>query len=139
MRALRAVGVGAALLLVPGCLVTGCDLAVTGPSLVLRLASPDKSDDDTAAPIRQFAEEVDRRSGGTIRVDPIWDVAPTGTHDWDQVTAATVVDGTYELGLVPSRAFDVLGVDSLRALNTPFLVTSQAATRAVLASDLPRS
>ena len=37
---------------------------------------------------------------------------------------------------MPGRAFDVLGVDSLRALNTPFLITSQAALQAVLDSDL---
>jgi hypothetical protein len=46
------------------------------------------------------------------------------------------MDGTYELGLVPSRGFDVLGVETLRALNTPFLITSQAALETVLDSEL---
>src|SRR6478672_13657322 len=106
MRAARSFGVVAALLLAAIPVVTGCAASVAGPSLVLRLASPDKADEDTAAPIRHFAAEVARRSGGTIRVEPVWDVAPPGVRDWDQVTARTVADGSYELGLVPSRAFD---------------------------------
>ncbi len=135
MRARRAAGVAAALLLVP-LTTSACGTAVAGPSLVLRLASPDKATDDTAAPIVHFADQVDRRSGGTIRVEPVWDVTPPGVPDWDQTTARTVMDGTFELALVPTRAFDDLGVDSLRALNAPFLVTSQAAEKAVLDSNL---
>ena len=117
-------------------LFPGCSSQVSGPVLVLHLASPDKSTDDTAAPIEHFADEVDRRSGGTIRIEPVWDVTPEGVMDWDQVTARTVMDGTYELGLVPSRGFDVLGVKTLRALNTPFLITSQAALETVLDGEL---
>jgi TRAP-type C4-dicarboxylate transport system substrate-binding protein len=134
MRVGRAVAAVAALLALPTLTATGCAQQVTGPSLVLRLASPDKDTDDTAAPIKHFAAEVDRRSGGAIRIEPVWDVA-TG-RDWDRVTVRSVLDGTNDLGFVPSRVFDELGVDSLRALNTPFLVTSLAAERAVLGSDL---
>ena len=77
-----------------------------------------------------------RRSGGSIRIDPVWDVTPDGAHNWDQTVARGVADGTWDMGLVPGRAWDVLGVDSLRALNTPFLITSEAALQAVLDSDL---
>jgi TRAP-type C4-dicarboxylate transport system substrate-binding protein len=134
MWAVRAVAVVAALLALPMLTTTGCAQQVMGPTLVLRLASPDKATDDTAAPIKHFAAEVDRRSGGAMRIEPVWDVA-TG-RDWDRVTARSVLDGTNDLGFIPSRVFDQLGVDSLRALNTPFLVTSLAAERAVLESDL---
>lgn len=139
MSARRAVGAGLALLVLPLVLLTGCGQAVSGPSLVLRLASPDKADDDTAAPIRHFVQEVDQRSGGTIRIEPVWDVAPPGVRAWDLVTAATVQSGRYELAFVPSRAFDELGVDSLRALSAPFLLTSEAATEAVLDDDTLRA
>ena len=50
--------------------------------------------------------------------------------------ARFVADGEHDLGVVPTRAWDVLGVTSLRALNTPFLVSSDAGMRAVIASDL---
>ena len=116
--------------------VTGCARQIAGPSLVLRLATPDRQVDATGPQVVHFAQEVARRSGGTIRIDPVWDVTPDGAHDWDQTVARGVADGTWDMGLVPGRAWDVLGVDSLRALNTPFLITSQAGLQAVLDSDL---
>lgn len=116
--------------------VTGCAREVAGPVLVLRLATPDRQTDPTAPAVQHFAEEVAQRSEGTIRVDPVWDVTPDGKQGWDQTVAEGVAHGSWEMGLVPGRAWDLLGVDSLRALNTPFLITNQAALRAVLDSDL---
>ena len=127
---------GALLIALVAAGLNGCTRQVTGPSLVLRLATPDRRTDATGPQVAHFAEEVSRRSGGSIRIDPVWDVTPDGAHDWDQTVARGVADGTWEMGLVPGRAWDVLGVDSLRALNTPFLITSQAALRSVLDSDL---
>ena len=85
-----------------------------------------------------LAQEVARRSSGTIRVDVDWDITPEGDYDWDQVAARRIADGDYDLGLVPSRAWDVLGVTSLQALNTPFLIDSDEAMRAVVASEVRR-
>lgn len=116
--------------------LTGCARQIPGPSLVLRLATPDRQTDATGSQVAHFAEEVARRSSGAIRIDPVWDVTPDGAHDWDQTVARGVADGSWDMGLVPGRAWDVLGVDTLRALNTPFLVSSQAALQAVLDSDL---
>jgi TRAP-type C4-dicarboxylate transport system substrate-binding protein len=113
-----------------------CSTQISGPSLVLRLASPDPADGDTAAPIRHFVDEVDQLSDGTVRIKPVWDVTPEGTRDWDQVTAQTVIDGVNHLALVPTRAFDTMGVKTLRALSTPLLVTSPAALEAVLESSV---
>ena len=116
--------------------LTGCARQIAGPSLVLRLATPDRQTDATGPQVAHFVEEVARRSGGSIRIDPVWDVTPDGAHNWDQTVARGVADGTWEMGLVPGRAWDVLGVDSLRALNAPFVITSEAALQAVLDSDL---
>ena len=115
---------------------TGCARQIAGPSLVLRLATPDRQTDATGPQIAHFADEVARRSGGSIRIDPVWDVTPDGAHNWDQTVARGVADGTWDMGLVPGRAWDVLGVNSLRALNTPFLITGGAALHAVLDSNL---
>src|SRR3954471_5398759 len=128
--------VAAVALALGAALVTGCERQVSGPSLVLRLATPDKETDATGIQVDHFVDEVARRSGGTIPIDPAWDVTPDGTRGWDQTVARGVADGTWDMGLVPGRAWDELGVDSLRALNTPFLITSDAALRAVLDSDL---
>nr|WP_232523045.1 hypothetical protein [Nocardioides sp. MAH-18] len=115
---------------------TGCAEPVDGPSLVLSLASPDAATEPNGPAINQFVREVERRSGGTMRIEVAWDVTPEGVEDWDQVIAEGVARGDYDLGLVPSRAWDVLGVTSLQALNTPFLIDSDEAMRAVVASDL---
>lgn len=118
-----------------GC-VTGCAEPVDGPSVVLTFASPDAETEPNGPAIKQFARELERRSGGTMQIDVAWDVTPEGVDDWDQVTAEKIADGTFDLGLVPTRAWDVLGVTSLQALNTPFLIESDEAMRAVVASDL---
>ena len=117
-------------------LAGGCGNPVEGPALVLSLASPDTSTDVNAPHVKRFADEVARLSEGTIRVDPAWDVTPAGIHGWDQQVAGQVADGTYDLGLVPGRAWDELGVTSLRALDAPFLVTSTALLEQVLNSEL---
>src|SRR4051794_37035077 len=116
--------------------VAGCERQLSGPSLVLRLATTDSETQPTGIAVKRFVAEVAERSGGSIRIEPVWDVTPDGALGWDQTLARGVADGTWDMGLVPGRAFDVLGVDSLRALNTPFLITSEAALRAVLESDL---
>jgi TRAP-type C4-dicarboxylate transport system substrate-binding protein len=128
--------IGALLVLVAVAGLTGCDRQVSGPSLVLRLATPDRETDPTGLQVSHFADEVRQLSGGAIRIEPVWDVTPNGAHDWDQTVARGVADGDWDMGLVPGRAWDVLGVTSLRALNTPFLVTSEAALEEVLDSDL---
>jgi Bacterial extracellular solute-binding protein, family 7 len=116
--------------------VSGCERQISGPSIVLRLATPDKQTDPTGAAVEHFADQVAERSGGSIRIEPVWDVTPDGSVGWDQTVAKGVADGTWDMGLVPGRAWDVLGVDSLRPLNAPFLITNQAALRAVLDSRL---
>ncbi len=112
--------------------LSACTRQVAGPSLVLRLATPDDSSDPTTTmQVRHFTEAVNALSHSTIHITPVPD-ADAGSRDWDQVVARGVAHGTWELGLVPGRAWDELGVRSLRALNAPFLVTSPAALEAVL-------
>ena len=116
--------------------LSACAEPVSGPVLVLTLASPDSEVQDTAVPIKHFAQEVERLSQGTIAVEPQFGVPPPGSPGWDQYTARAVADDQYDLGLVPSRAFDALGVDTLRALNTPVLIQSEAAVEAVLDDEV---
>lgn len=88
--------------------------------------------DPNAPLVQHFTEEVARLSQNTILIEPRWDVSPPGTRGWNLRAAAEVADGTYDLGLVPSRAFDELGVGSLQALTAPFLIQSRDVLRAVL-------
>jgi TRAP-type C4-dicarboxylate transport system substrate-binding protein len=135
MKAGTAGRIAVAIALLAGA-TAGCTRQVSGPELVLRLASPDLPDDPTGPAIQHFANEVAARSRGAIRIDPVWDVTTDLARSWDQTVARGVAGGTWDMGLVPGRAWDEVGVDSLRALNTPFLVTSEAALEAVLESDV---
>ncbi|WP_167305828.1 TRAP transporter substrate-binding protein [Nocardioides euryhalodurans] len=115
---------------------SGCAEPLNGPSLVLTLATPDQPGDPDALHVEHFVDEVQRLSEGTIRIDPQWDAEPEGVHDWDQHVARSVADGEFDLALVPGRAWDELGVATLRALDTPLLVTSLDLVESVLTSDL---
>ena len=116
--------------------VTSCAQPLDGPSLVLTLATSETRQEANAPEIDMFAHEVDVRSAGKIRIDVAWDLTNPQPDGSDQDLARMVADGTYDLGVVPTRAWDVLGVSSLRPINTPFLITSDAAMRAVLAADV---
>lgn len=116
--------------------VSSCAEPLNGPSLVLTLATPDQPGDPDALHVERFVDEVQRLSEGTIRIDPQWDAEPEGVHDWDQHVARSVADGEFDLALVPGRAWDELGVTTLRALDTPLFVTSLDLVESVLTSDL---
>jgi TRAP-type C4-dicarboxylate transport system substrate-binding protein len=91
--------------------------------ITLRLATQDRVGFPSAKLIAHFAEQVQRRSGGSIRIVVTYDAAGTGPQ-WDQKVAQLTRSGRMDLALVPSRAWDVLGVRSMQALQTPFLLQS---------------
>jgi TRAP-type C4-dicarboxylate transport system substrate-binding protein len=101
----------------------------SGGVVTLRLASDDAADTAASRQIKEFARQVRRLSDGRLRIHVRWQANgtdPRKRRAFDQQTAKKVIHGTYELALVPSRAWDVLGVTSLRAIQTPFLVNSDA-------------
>jgi TRAP-type C4-dicarboxylate transport system substrate-binding protein len=79
--------------------------------------------------IEQFARRVTEVSGGTLIVEPVWEagrlasgeVTPGGA---DQAVVAMVQDGELDMGLIPARAWDTVGVPTFQALTAPFLVDS---------------
>jgi TRAP-type C4-dicarboxylate transport system substrate-binding protein len=106
-----------------------------GEPRVLSMGTDDFPDRAAAEQIEEFAREVERLSDGELRIDPVWR-AGDGDAEWDQVVARKVMDGRLDLGNVPSRAWDTEGVTSLRALNAPFLITTDELLDAVVTSDL---
>ena len=78
------------------------------------------------------------RSHGQIRIEPVWEAA-AGTDvaaGWDQVVARQVVNGPLDMGMIPSRAWDTEKVTSLRALQAPFLVNTDALLKQVVTADM---
>ena len=107
----------------------------SGGVLTLRLVSPDSPGSPGSVDVEHFGEQVQSLSDGRMRVDVTWDIG-RNAPSWDQVTAQQVIDGESDLGLVPARAWDVLGVTTLQALQAPFLVTSDAALDAVVSDPV---
>ena len=104
--------------------------------LTLRIGTDDEPGLPAANAIMEFARQVDDRSNGRIVIEPVWHAGGEDPDDWDQAVARMVVSGELDLGLIPSRAWDTEGVDSLRALNAPFLVTSKAVVDDVVTGDV---
>jgi TRAP-type C4-dicarboxylate transport system substrate-binding protein len=125
-------------------LLTGCQTSVEadpskaggpGTPVLLRIGTDEVPGYVGAGQIERFASEVDELSEGSMRIEPVWDAAGHAS-DWDQVVARKVVAGELEMGLIPTRAWDTEGVTSLRVLNAPFLITSDALVATIVTSDL---
>jgi TRAP-type C4-dicarboxylate transport system substrate-binding protein len=102
-----------------------------GEPIVLRLAKH-----DSYYAFAAFVAAVDKRSGGSIRIDvlPDW---RGGEVDYERGTVEDIRKARVQLGVVGVRVWDTMGVTSFRPLVAPFLVDSLALQRRVLESPLP--
>lgn len=119
-----------------GCAPDGTKAGAQAAPVTLRIATDDFPGRVSADQITHFAEEVQRRSDGGLRVEPIWRAAGADADNWDQVVAGRAISGEVEMALVPSRAWDTEGVLTMRALSAPFLATSPALVNEVVGGDL---
>src|SRR3954453_21503123 len=88
------------------------------------------------AELRPFAEEVSRRSGGTLRVRVSAQAHP-GDPAFEAPLIRDVVAGRADFGWAGTRAFDDFGVHAFDALHAPLLIDSYTVQRDVLKSSLP--
>jgi TRAP-type C4-dicarboxylate transport system substrate-binding protein len=129
VNGIRWVAAIALLALAAGAGCSGGDKAGgSGGIVTLRLATDDDPEAAAGRQIEEFARQVRRLSEGRLRIHIGWRANGRGPHRraFDQLTARKVIDGKYELALVPSRAWDVFGVRSLQAIQAPLLVNSDA-------------
>ncbi len=109
-----------------------------GPAapIVLTLGTNDGPGDASGAYIEQFAADLARISGGLVTIETRHRAAGEDVVHYDQRVAEMVRRGDVDLGVVPARAFDELGVTSLQALQAPFLLTGDEALDAVVTGRL---
>lgn len=103
----------------------------------LRVATDDPPGRASGRQLEDFASRVRDLSGGRLRIQLVF--RANGSKPvlaFDQGIARRVIDGSFPLALVPARAWDLLGVTSLQALQTPFLVTSDRLLDAVVADPV---
>jgi TRAP-type C4-dicarboxylate transport system substrate-binding protein len=125
-------GLAIGCLLLPAC-SAHVDKAGGAGVTTLHLALDDPAGRETGREVEEFARQVRRRSEGRVRVAVTYQ--PNGANPggaWDQRIAKQVQAGTYDVGLVPARAWDKMGVTSFQPLAAPFLVTTDAQLDAVV-------
>ena len=128
----------AAAVIVTGCAGTGGNKA-GGPTtlVVLRMASADGEAGYNPG-VDDLLNRVDALSNGNLRIEMALGVGGF-KPDAEQQVVHGVADGTYDLGVVGTRVFDTMGVNSFRALTAPMLIDSYGLEGAVIASDIPTS
>jgi TRAP-type C4-dicarboxylate transport system substrate-binding protein len=94
------------------------------PPVTLRIGTDDEPGRPAANAIEEFARQVHKRSHGQLRIEPVWQAAGDNPSNFDQAVAGLVENGRLDMGMIPSRAWDTENVTSLRALQAPYLVTS---------------
>jgi TRAP-type C4-dicarboxylate transport system substrate-binding protein len=102
--------------------------------VVVTLVRPDNS---FPLSIGRFAEEVERLSEGTIRIEYVDDV----WHDGDPAQEVRLIEdvqaGNVDIGWVGARVFDSFGVTSFQALLAPLLVDSYELQDRVFEAGIP--
>ena len=128
-------GLLAAVIVTAGCASARVDKTgkpVRDKPVVLTLADHENSTLD----VQNWIDEVQRRSGGTIRirVENGWRGQDS---DYDRATIADVRAGRIDIAKIAARSWDEVGVQSFRALVAPMLIDSYTLEQRVLTSGLP--
>ena len=105
------------------------------PAVVLRIGTNDPQGRASQAVLDELSRQLDSVAEGRLAVEPVYEVARDTVSGWDQAVIEEVRRGELDGALVPARAFDVLGVTSLRALHAPFLVSSDGALERVVRDE----
>lgn len=115
---------------------TGGDATKAGAGdlpVTLTIATADGNDTPYNRYVEEFARQIEERSARRLRVEI--DYNEQMSVDTERVIASEVRDRATDLAHVPNRAFDLVGVDRLRALQAPYLIDTPELADAVLESD----
>ena len=123
-------------------LVSGCGSSAgdkvggSNAPRVLHLAVSNTADQPGTADAQYFSDQVRRLSNGRMRVDVVYGAAGEARPDPDAQVVRMVAGSRFQLGFVGTRGWDNLGVESLQALQAPFLITSVSLLKRVVTSPL---
>ncbi len=120
------------------CMVAGVTPALAQDQPVsLRLAVSDFRGQLSEPYIETFVTEVARRTHGSVTIEPTYQSEMPQTElPFEQGVASLLEAGDFELGLAAARGWDAVGIKSLEALQTPFLITDDATAVAVARSSV---
>lgn len=106
--------------------------------ITLRLGTGDSRTAPAADQIRWYARRVADLTDDAVKIKPVW-LAAGDIPGFETAVAQQASDGELDLALVASRAWDTLGVDSLRPLNAPFLVNTDELVAEVVTGPVQES
>lgn len=131
-----------AALLVAGCGTSSGPLPSSDPGvkaggkpgpIAITVADSQPAGKPSNLPLAEFKRQVETLSGGamtvTIVTDATADADPPGS---DGAVIERLKQGTYQMAVVPARAWSAAGVTSFKALQAPFLFTSDEHVAAVV-------
>src|SRR5262249_40899880 len=113
----------------------GPTVAPVGPAATLRLGTAEADDAPIEPWLEKFINDVASESGGAITIDVVYH-AGGEADDREPAVARRVISGDLELGLIPVRAWNDVGVTSLQALQAPLGIDDEALQVAVAADPL---
>lgn len=117
---------------------SGSPIAFTDAPVTLRLAVADDAGKPSESAVNHFVGRVAALSGGNVTIVPTFNAGAGTEKGFEEGVADLVERGDTELGLAASRAWDLVGVASLQALQAPYLIDSDALAVAVARSDVAR-
>jgi TRAP-type C4-dicarboxylate transport system substrate-binding protein len=122
--------------------LAGCSLPAgnkaggPGTPVVLRMATMNGEPGFMPQVDPYLVSQVAKLSAGNVRIDMVYHVGANVPGGEQQVVRG-VAAGRYDLGVVGTRVFDTLGVNSFQALTAPMLIDSYPLERAVIDSGIP--
>jgi TRAP-type transport system periplasmic protein len=136
-RARRAGAVVLVALAIAGCgALAGSKAGGPGTPIVLRMATINGEPGVMPQIDPYLVSQVAKLSAGNVQIDMVYHVGENLPGGEQQVVRG-VATGKYDLGVVGTRVFDTLGVNSFQALTAPMLIDSYPLERAVLSSGIP--
>ena len=109
-----------------------------GPAgtLTITVADSQPAGHPSNLPLDEFARQVHSLSNGSMTVKVLTEAsADAPVPGSDEPVIEKLRAGGFEMAVVPARAWSTAGVTSLRALQTPFLVQSDAQVDAIVRDD----
>jgi TRAP-type C4-dicarboxylate transport system substrate-binding protein len=106
------------------------------PPISLRLATLETPGSAWHEVMVEMAADISTATHDSLTIEVIEDFVPPDAALPEQSVVNELSGGRADLALVPSRGWLDAGVSSLRALQTPFLITSLEQAEAVATSDL---
>jgi TRAP-type C4-dicarboxylate transport system substrate-binding protein len=105
-------------------------------TVTIRLGAVEDQDAPYADEVEHFATSVETMSNGSLHVDIVWETTGPHTAQSEKDLANMVSQGDIDLAIVPTRVWDQVGVTTLQALQTPFLVDSLGLVNKIVSSDM---